>query len=76
MTLALIVQGELEGMGHSIRCEVMTWKGAGQTYSRFRVIEASPNLPDGRYTLTLNGRAYPTQKHNGRWAMEVPSERE
>jgi hypothetical protein len=77
MAKATIVRGELDGMGHSVRCEVLTWEGAGRpslTYSKFRVIEAPLHLPDGRYTLTLNGRSYKTDKQNGWWAMEVLSD--
>jgi hypothetical protein len=79
MPKAAIVRGELDGMGHSVRCEVLAWESAGHSdtsYSRFRVIEAPHYLPDGRYTLTVNGHSYPTQKQNGWWAMEVLSEPE
>jgi len=73
---ASIVRGELEGMGHAAHCEVLAWKGAVHSCSRFRVIEAPRQLPDGRYILTMNGRSYPTQKQNGWWTMEELSDRE
>lgn len=36
MARAEIVRGELDGMGHSARCEVLTWKDEAQsdTYAK------------------------------------------
>lgn len=70
---AFLVQGVLTGMGREVKCEVLAWQDYRlklHPYSRFRVISAPLDLPDGAYMVTFSSRTFSTKKERGWWVME------
>jgi hypothetical protein len=68
----IILRGLISGKGRQAECEILAWKGApnsGQAYSQLRVVEAPNDLPDGDYTLQVDGVSAHTKKINGSWEM-------
>lgn len=55
------------------KCLLEFWpeqSSTGKTYTRCRVVDDPPELPDGQYTLQLpNEQLVRTNKHQGRWAL-------
>ena len=72
----IILQGMLYGKRREAPCEILAWKGApgsNLAYSQMRVAEAPNDLPDGEYTLRVDGITITTRKKDGSWMM-VPFE--
>jgi hypothetical protein len=62
----------LYGEGRESECELLAWHhddGPIGAYTDMRVINAPLDLPDGRYTLAVESKAYSTDKWQGRWCM-------
>jgi hypothetical protein len=73
MGSVVLLRGVISGLGHEVHCAVLAWKAvthSAQGIARFKVVEAPRHLPDGAYTVTFDGRAFPTSKEAGWWAME------
>jgi hypothetical protein len=59
--------------GNVGKCLLDCWtekSSAGKTYTRCRITDDPPELPDGEYLLQLpNEKAIRTNKHRGMWAL-------
>jgi hypothetical protein len=59
-------------MGCEADCRLLTWKETsttGRLYTRCRIMDEPPHLPDGAYTLFFAGHAVPTRKFEGSWML-------
>lgn len=55
-------------------CVVETWKERafnGRIYTRCRIVEDPPQLPDGPYVLRFARHSIPTNKFEGKWEPVV-----
>lgn len=72
-TLAVLQHGRLTGMGRSAACELLAWRtplDSTERYTRFRVIEAPEDLPDGVYLVEFDGRCCFAAREAGHWKIE------
>jgi hypothetical protein len=67
--------GVLRGQGHEARCTVEAEKvrlpgGSDINYTNYRIKPGSISklLPNGNYTLTVNGELHEARHHNGLWS--------
>ena len=77
MRSIVLIHGVLRGVGREAPCEMIVFKdtdpGARQpTYSRWSVLEAPPNLPDGFYTALCDDQEVPVRREGGLWLAEEP----
>lgn len=73
MSSVVLLKAQLLGHGRDAACDVLAWQdeaGSEPPYRQFRVIDAPGDLPDGAYTIILEGRSYSTRKQQGQWAMQ------
>jgi len=66
------VQALLRGMGCEADCRLLTWKESsttGRTYTRCRILDDPPDLPDGAYRVFFAGYSIPTRKFEGSWML-------
>ena len=72
------ITGVLRGMGREVSCEVVAWKessSTGRVYTRCRIGDEAPDLPDGSYALCIGGYQVMTRKWEGRWLLRyLPNE--
>lgn len=63
--------GVLRGQGMEAQCEVWmvetTNPGLPPAKSQYRIRNVSKTLPDGNYTVTVNGESHEVQRQNGNW---------
>lgn len=72
----IILQGMLYGKNREVPCEVLAWRRGADSklpYSQLRVADAPNDLPDGDYTLRIDGMTVSTKRKDGSW-MVVPFE--
>lgn len=53
-------------------CLVETWKdvsSSGKAYTRCRIVNDPPDLPDGAYILDFAGHSVPTGRVDGKWEL-------
>ena len=53
-------------------CVVETWaehSSSGKAYTRCRIINDPPDLPDGRHTVEFGDHRIPTSKYQGHWEL-------
>ena len=58
--------------GRAERCFVETWKeqsSTGRTYTRCRIVDDPPDLPDGDYLVEFAEQSVRTHKYHGRWEL-------
>lgn len=66
------IPGILSGPGVVAPCIVETWQersSAGHVYTRCRIINDPPHLPDGPYELEFGGHKLRTGKYVGKWEL-------
>jgi hypothetical protein len=66
------VQGVLQGMDREADCGLITWKErstSGRVYTRCRIVDEPPDLPEGPYTLSFARHTVPTRKFDGCWTL-------
>ena len=66
------VQGVLRGMGCEADCRLLTWKETstkGRVFTRCRILDDPPSLPDGPYRIFFAGYSVPTRKFEGSWML-------
>lgn len=54
------------------RCSIETWKepsSTGRTYTRCRITDDPPALPDGEYLVEFAGHTVRTHKYHGKWEL-------
>jgi hypothetical protein len=76
MVNVIVLRGVLHRSGCDVECEILAWKGSPgskHAYSQMRVVEAPDDLPDGEYTLEIDGVSISTKRKGGSWLM-VPFE--
>lgn len=64
------IPGVLRAAGIVAGCIVETWKERafnGEIYTRCRVVNDPPQLPDGPYMLRFSRYSIPTNKFEGKW---------
>lgn len=62
----------VRGMGVEVECILETWKersSSGRVFTRCRVVEDPPNLPDGTYEVTINDQTFTTKRWSGAWDL-------
>jgi hypothetical protein len=72
MRSVVLIHGLLRGMGREEPCEMLAMKEwqpqkGPAVYSRWSVIDAPLDLPDGNYTVTFSGFIVSTKKEGGLW---------
>lgn len=58
--------------GTLTRCFVESWNersSAGKTYTRCRITDDPPELPDGEYMVEFAEQPLRTHKHQGKWQL-------
>ena len=58
--------------GSVSRCFIETWKepsSTGRTYTRCRIVDDPPELPDGEYMVEFAEQSVRTHKYHGRWEL-------
>lgn len=68
------IPGVLRATGIVAGCIVETWKeraSDGGIYTRCRIADDPPQLPDGPYVLGFGPHSIPTNKFEGRWEPVV-----
>jgi hypothetical protein len=64
--------GILSGPGVVASCVVETWQersSTGHVFTRCRIINDPPHLPDGPYELEFGGHKLRTGKYAGKWEL-------
>lgn len=62
----------LRGMGVESKCTLETWQersSSGRNYTRCRIVDAPPFLPDGAYELRFADHTIATRKNQGAWEL-------
>ncbi|HTW47542.1 MAG TPA: hypothetical protein VMD92_06325 [Acidobacteriaceae bacterium] len=78
MRSVVLICGVLRGMGHEAGCEMVAIKdkppdSPRPIYSRWSVIDAPRDLPDGRYTVSFENYTVPVRREGGLWLAEESS---
>jgi hypothetical protein len=68
------LSGYLKGMEREAPCKVSAFEvplpnSDSPEYALLPISDAPHDLPDGRYSLSLDSRAIPVQRHNGSWLV-------
>lgn len=66
------IPGILSGPGHVAPCIIETWQersSRGHVFTRCRIINDPPHLPDGPYDLEFGGHKVRTGKVFGKWEL-------
>lgn len=66
------VHAVLRGMGQEAECTLETWKersSTGRVFTRCRIIDDTPELPDGSYEIFVAGQRLNTKKWSGLWDL-------
>ncbi|HTV14377.1 MAG TPA: hypothetical protein VME68_06660 [Acidobacteriaceae bacterium] len=78
MRSIVLMDGVLRGMGREAHCEMIVFKDTDPdtrqpTYSRWSVLDAPRDLPDGLYTVWCDDQQVPVRCEGGLWiAVEPP----
>jgi hypothetical protein len=72
MRSVVLIYGVLRGMGYEADCEMVAIKNAHPdrrppTYTRWSVIDAPSDLPDGDYTVSFDDRSVAVRREGGLW---------
>ncbi|HKR27581.1 MAG TPA: hypothetical protein VJS11_09000 [Acidobacteriaceae bacterium] len=62
----------VRGMGREAQCTLETWKersSTGRVFTRCRIVEDPPDLPDGSYEIFVAGQRFNTKKWSGVWEL-------
>lgn len=62
----------LHGMGQVVTCVVETWQeesSSGRLYTRCRISNEPPELPDGPYRVEFSDWRIQTNKYQGQWEL-------
>ena len=68
------IPGVLRAAGVIAGCIVETWKeraSNGEIYTRCRIANDPPQLPDGPYLLRFGRYSVPTNKFDGEWEVII-----
>jgi len=72
---SVMLRGELKGMGQEIRCTVSAVKVSLPGTDMFEYarlgIHNVPELPDGPYEVTYEGRTSPLRRYQGAWLSPI-----
>lgn len=69
--------GVLRGQGHEATCTVLMTEtsapgsGLPPAYGQFSVRNVSKRLPDGEYTITVNGQTDKVRCQDGNWLAAI-----
>jgi len=66
------VDALLRGMGRQAHCMLETWKersSSGRVFTRCRIVDDPPGLPDGAYEIAVLGETIVTKKWSGVWDL-------
>ena len=58
--------------GKAASCLIETWNeqsSAGKIYTRIRITDDPPELPDGEYLVEFAEQSLRTQKYQGKWQL-------
>jgi hypothetical protein len=77
MRSVVLIHGLLRGMGHEADCEMVAIRDTlsssrPSVYTRWSVLDAPDDLPDGCYTVCFDGRAVPVRREGGLWLANEP----
>lgn len=59
-------------MGVESKCVLETWQersSTGREFTRCRIVDDPPFLPDGQYDLSIGGHTVSTRKSLGAWEL-------
>ena len=77
MASTIHVRAVLRGMGREAQCTLETWKersSTGRVFTRCRIVDDPPDLPDGSYEIFVAGQRFNTKKWSGLWDLSfLPS---
>lgn len=62
----------VRGMGRESPCMLEAWKersSTGRVFTRCRIVEDPPDLPDGSYEIFVAGQRFNTKKWSGLWDL-------
>lgn len=66
------IPGILSAKGIVAACIVETWNersSTGHVFTRCRIVNDPPHLPDGPYEVEFAGHKVPTRKTSGKWEL-------
>lgn len=72
MASVIRVEALVRGMGHEARCILETWKersSTGRVFTRCRMSEGPPDLPDGSYEISIGEQSFSTRRWSGLWEL-------
>lgn len=70
--VVLRIPAVLRGMEQTADCVVETWQeesASGRFYTRCRISDDPPELPDGPYRVEFSDWHVPTNKYQGKWEL-------
>jgi hypothetical protein len=75
MRTVVLIYGVLRGMGFEADCEMVAIKNTHPdnhrpVYTRWSVLDAPRDLPDGRYTVFFDDNAIPVRREGGLWLAD------
>jgi hypothetical protein len=75
MRSVVLIYGVLRGMGREAGCEMVAIRdkppGSHRPrFSRWSVLDAPQDLPDGRYTVSFEDCMVPVRREGGLWLAE------
>lgn len=77
MRSVVLIHGILRGMTREADCDLVAFRetqpdGTSPVYSRWSVIDAPHDLPDGPYYVFFEGLSVPVRREYGLWLAEEP----
>lgn len=75
MRSVVLIHGVLRGMGQEAGCDMVALCDTQPdrrrpVYSRWSVLDAPRNLPDGCYSVIFEGHTIPVRREGGLWLAE------
>lgn len=72
MASLIRVEALVRGVGHEAQCTLEIWKersSTGRVFTRCRIVDDPPELPDGSYEIHVAGQSFSTKKWSGLWEL-------
>lgn len=74
MGSVVLLKGMLQGMGREAACDLLVWKASASAAAalvRVQVLDAPSDLPDGSYSLTVEGRIFQAARARSQWMVQL-----
>lgn len=73
MSSVVLLRGQLIGMGREVACDLLAWRASAvpeAPFVRVQVLDAPSDLPDGPYSVTVEGRTFSIRKVRNQWPVQ------